>query len=416
MNVEALRRDFPLLTQPDPPRYFDSACMTLKPRQVIDAVVEYYERFPVCAGRSVYDLSQELGARINAGRDALARFLGAPPEGVVWTKNATEAVNLVAHSFPFQPGDVVLTTDREHNSNLVPWQMLKARGVRHEVLPSLPDGRFDLAGYRERLARGGVRLVSMVHVSNLDGFQIPARDVVQAAHAVGARVLLDGAQAAPHLPVNLRALDADFYTVSIHKMLGPTGVGALVTPRPEVLEELSPFLVGGDTVAGTTYEGPTFVQGRQRFEAGLQNFAGLVGVAPAVEYLERVGLEAVRRHDEEIARVLAKGLAAVPGLRLLGPPPESRSGCIVSFTHEAWGRDDRHGEKGLGRLGAHEVAILLNDKHRVLVRSGDHCVHSWLNAHEVPGAVRLSGYLYNTVEEAEAVVAAVEDLHRRLGG
>ena len=399
MNPAALRKDFPLLDQPEPPVYLDNACMTLKPRSVIEAVTEYYTRTPYCAGRAVYEGSLAVEEKVEEGRRRLAGLLGADPEGVAFTKNATEAINLVAHSFPWRRGDVVLTTDREHNSNLVPWQRLAAtRGVRHEVVPSRADGTLDLDAWRGRLARGDVRLAAAVHVSNLDGYEAPARELVSLAHDAGARVLLDGAQAAAHLPVDLGRLGADYYAVSLHKMLGPTGVGALLA-RPDALAALDPFLTGGDTVARTTYEGAEFVEGPGRFEAGLQNYAGLCAVAPAVAYLERAGLAAVAAHGRSMAARVAQGLADVPGLSLVGAPVGARIGIVPA---------------ALDKVDPHALAILLEDKHRILVRSGDHCLHAWFNARGVPGAVRASFHLYNTTEEADLYVDAVRGLMRAL--
>lgn len=400
MDVSKLRHDFPLLAAADPPVYLDNACMSLKPRVVIDRLVRYYEETPVCAGRSVYDLSRSVADDVAAAREEVARWLGAAsPDSIVFTRNATEALNLVAWAFRFRPGDVVLGSDKEHNSNLVPWQVAASRvGLRHEVLPSRNEA-FDLPAYEARLARGGVRLVAMAHASNLDGSSIPAREVVRAAHEAGARVLLDGAQAAPHAPVDVASLGVDFYAVSLHKALGPTGMGALYV-APGADADLGPFLTGGDTVVGTTYAGHELAQAPSRYEAGLQDYAGILGSGEAVRYLRRIGMDAVEAHERRLNEVMTRGLADVPGLRILGPADPALRGGIVSFT--------------LAGVDPHELAILLNDKHRILVRSGDHCVHSWFHAHAVEGSVRASTYVYNTETEARAFGAAVADLAAKL--
>ncbi len=398
LNVERIRRDFPILARPDPPVYLDSACMSLKPQSVIDATVRYYEDTPFCAGRSVYDGARSVERAVEDARAALAHLLGADPAGVVWTKNATEAVNLVAAAFPFRPGDVVLAGDREHNSNLVPWLAQRARGVRVDVLPSRDDGAFDLDALVKRLGAGDVRLVAIGHASNLDGAVAPAREIVAAAHAAGARVLLDGAQAAPHHPVDLAAIGCDYYAVSLHKMLGPTGVGALLARR-EALDALGPFLVGGETVASSTYDGFELLEPPARFEAGLQNYAGLAAVPAAVRYLADAGPAVIEAHERALTERLDAALADVPGVRLLGPPAGSRGG-ITSFTTDF--------------LDPHELAILLDDKHRILVRSGDHCAHSWFNARGLAGSVRASLYLYSSREEVDALADAVRALSRRL--
>ena len=397
---ERVREDFPLLARPDAPVYLDNACMTLKPRAVIDAVVRYYEETPFCAGRAVYEGSLAVEEAQEEARRELAAFLGGRRESTLFTKNATEAINLVAHSFPWRPGDVVLTSDREHNSNLVPWQMLARRGVRHEVVPSRDDGTADLDAWQARLARGDVALVAAPHVSNLDGYETPARELVELAHERGARVLLDGAQAAAHVPVDLAHLGADYYAVSIHKMLGPTGVGALLATEAGV-GLLAPFMTGGDTVARTTYERAELLDAPARYEAGLQNYAGLAGVAPAIRYLRALGMDGVRRHNEALMLRAARGLEDVKGLAPVGAPLETRCG-IVPFALDA--------------VDPHALAILLEDKHRILVRSGDHCLHSWFNARGVPGAVRASFHAYNTPREADLLVEAVRGLLARLSG
>ena len=398
LNAEALRKDFPLLRGPDPPVYLDNACMTLKPQSVLDATLDYYAGTPFCAGRAVYEGSLLVEEKVEGARRRLAAFLGARPEGTAFTKNATEAVNLVAHSFPWRRGHVVLTTDREHNSNLVPWQRLAARGVRHEVVPSREDGTVDLDAFQRRLARGDVALVAAVHVSNLDGYHAPAREIVALAREHGVPTLLDGAQAAAHLPVDLGRIGADYYAVSLHKMLGPTGVGALVA-RPEALARLEPFLTGGDTVARTTYEGAEFLDGPARFEAGLQNYAGLCAAEPALAYLERLGMDRVLAHERDLLRRAHDALAGTPGLAPVGAPLDARAG-ILPFA--------------LDKVDPHALAILLEDKHRVMVRSGDHCLHAWFNARGVPGAVRASFYLYNTPAEADLFADAVRGLLRAL--
>ncbi len=401
MKPESLRGQFPLLSREDPPIYLDNACTTLKPRGVIEAVTRYYEETPFCAGRAVYEGSLAVEQSVERARGRLAHFLGGHASGTVFTKNATEAINLVAHSFPWRDGDVVLTTDREHNSNLVPWQMLAARGVRHEVVASKPDGTLDLDAFADRLARRDVRFVAAVHSSNLDGYQIPAKDLVDLAHDMGAKVLLDGAQAAPHSPVDLARIRCDYYAVSLHKMYGPTGVGALLATDAS-LATLSPFLVGGDTVARTTYhEEAEFLEGPSRFEAGIQNYAGLAAVPAAIDFMEQAGMEEVAAHERALARRIARGLEGAPDLQLVGAPIATRGG-IVPFALES--------------VDPHALAILLEDKHRIMVRSGDHCLHSWFNAHGVPGAVRASCAAYTTHDEADAFVGAVRALLATLTG
>jgi len=258
----------------------------------------------------------------------------------------------------------------------------------------------DLEAWRDRLARRDVRFVAAVHVSNLDGYVAPVAELVRLAHEAGdVRVLLDGAQAASHLSVDLARLGADHYAVSAHKMLGPTGVGALLS-KPEALDELSPFITGGNTVARTTYDGaPEFLDGPAKFEAGLQNYAGIAGVKPAVELLARLGMGKVHSHGEELMRRAAAAIEDVPGVDLVGAPLTTRT-AIVPLS--------------LDGIDPHALAILLEDKHHMLVRSGDHCLHSWFNARGVPGTLRASFHAYNTRREADEFGEAVSSLTRAL--
>ncbi len=402
VDVEAIRREIPLLNQPSPPAFLDNACMTLKPRPVIDAVVEGLERWPVCAGRAAYDLARELGERVHGARRDVARVLGArDPSRMVFTKNATESVNLVAHAFRLRKGDVVVTSDREHNSNFVTWhEACRRTGAVLEVFPTRDDGTFDEAAFEARLAAGDVRLVAMGHASNLDGTVLPADAIVRIAHAHGARVLLDGAQAAGHMPVDVEALGVDFYAASSHKMFGPTGVGFLYL-KEGVEDEMGAFIVGGDTVEGVTYESVTFREVPARFEAGLQNYAGILGAGAAARYLARIGAADIHAHEVALNRRMTLGLDSIPGIRILGPPaPEDRGG-ILTFTYD--------------HLGPHEIAILLDDRHNVQVRSGAHCVHAWFHARDIEGSVRASVYAYTSADDVDRFVAGVREIADKVG-
>ncbi len=405
MNVPALRAEFPALAADrpgGPPRYLDSACMSLVPREVLRAVEEYYVAYPGCAGRSVHRFSEEVSRRYEEARAAFAAHFGRrDPRGVVFLRNATEAINLVAEGLPWRRGDRVVITDREHNSNLVVWQRLVAeRGIRLEVVPLGDDGTFDPEALETRLARG-VRLVSVFHTSNLDGRTLPLREIAERAHDRGAQLLADGCQAAPHARIDLERLGADYYAVSAHKMLGPTGVGALLA-SPEALAPLRPLTVGGETVAWTTLEGHALRAPPHRFEAGLQNYAGILGARAGLAFLERVGPEAIEAQQLELNRRVSRELAGEPRLRLLGPEaPEARP-SIFAFA--------------LAGIEPHDAALFLDEGYRVLVRSGQHCVHSFYAARGLAGNVRASFYLYNDRADAEALVAGVRELLARLPG
>jgi cysteine desulfurase / selenocysteine lyase len=296
-----IRGDFPSL-QSGKLIYFDNACTTLRPQVVIDAVTRYHAEFPACGERSLHRLGRRVDEEVALAREAARRFLGARrSEEIVFTQNTTHAINIVAQSFPFRAGEVVVNSDQEHNSNLLPWQQLARHGVRHRAVPF---------GDLDALARAltpEVKLVSMVMTSNLDGASIDPRRVVEAAHERGVPVLLDAAQAVPHQALDVRALDVDFLACSGHKMLGPSATGILYGKR-EWLGRLTPTLVGGGTVEDSTLETASYRDGPERFEAGLQNYAGIVGLRHAIEYLESIGREAVREHERALTRQLDEGL------------------------------------------------------------------------------------------------------------
>lgn len=399
-ELERIREDFPILKDGisgKPVVYMDSACMSLKPRQVVQAMNEYYEKYPACAGRSMHKLSKMVTDKVADARKTVARFLGAgKAEEVVFTRNATEAINLVSYALDFKKGDVVLTSDREHNSNLLPWQLLSKRmGVKHRVIPSKEDMEFDLEKFKEMM-REKVKLVSIVHTSNLDGYTLPAGEIIKIAHEHGALVMLDGAQSAPHRQIDVRKLDADFFALSGHKMLGPSGTGVLYG-KYALLERMSPFMIGGDTVQNSTYDSHVLLKPPEKFEAGLQNYAGSIGLGEAVRYIERIGRERIERHEVELNRLISGRLLQMDGVSILGPEQPELRGGVISFNIEG--------------LNHHDIAIMLDEKD-IMVRSGQHCVHSWFNAHKMAGCVRASLYLYNTKEEAEKFVDAVAEISK----
>lgn len=407
MDVNRIRTDFPALEQRfngKPVVYLDSACMTMKPRQVIRALMDYYEQYPSCGGRSVHRFGTKVSIAVEESRERVARFIGAAaPREIVFTRNTTEGINLIARTLPLGKGDVVVTSDREHNSNLVPWLIaVQERGVVHETVPSAPDSTFDIERYKEVLARhrGRVRLVSMVHTSNLDGCTLPAGEIASIAHDAGALALFDGAQAAPHRSVDVRRIGADFYCFSVHKMLGPTGVGVLYG-KMEHMERLPPFIAGGNTVETTHYTSFKLLPPPERFEAGLQDYAGIAAVSAAVDYLERLGMDAVAGHETSLNRRITDGLSGIPGFSLIGPPEPERRGPIVSFN--------------IRSIDPHDIAIILDDTANIFIRSGMHCVHSWFNARGIRGSARPSVYIYNTVEEADLFAESVRAIAAKLG-
>ena len=309
-------------------------------------------------------------------------------------KNATHALNQVAQGLSWDKGDVVLTTDKEHNSNLVPWlELERSHGVDHRVLPSTSENTFDLEGFEATCAEltHRLKMVSIGHVSNLDGVTAPIEDIAKIAHDHGALVCVDGAQSAPHMPIDVERLGADFYACSIHKMMGPSGMGSL-WGRMDLLETMHPVLTGGHTVATTTYEGVEWAAPPARFEAGLGHYAGIVGTEAALTYLKDVDLHDVHAHEVKINRIMSEGVRDLEGVTIIGPEDPGQRGGICSILL------DEH-------LPSHDLAILLDEAAGVMVRSGRHCVHSWFEDRNVPGdSLRASAYFYTSEEDARRFV------------
>jgi cysteine desulfurase / selenocysteine lyase len=399
VNETELRAQFPALTtraDGTVPHYLDSACMSLVPRPVLDAMWEYYQEFPGCAGRSLHRFATEVARRFEAARDGFADFLHAEgPSSIVFVRNATEAINIVGHGIRWKPGDRVLVSDQEHNSNLILWQRLRDElGVQLEILP-LPDGGgFDLDELDRRLA-AGIRLVSLFHTSNLDGRSLPVKEIVDRAHARGAEVLIDGCQSTPHREIDLQALGVDYFALSAHKMMGPTGTGILAG-RFDALSELRPLMVGGETVEWSTLEKHELRPPPHRFEAGLQNYAGVLGAHAGIRFLQGLDREEIAEHDLALNRHVTRALSDEPRLTVLGPDDPADRASIFAFC--ARGVDPG------------DAALFLDVGYQVLVRSGRHCVHSWYDKHGIAGNVRASFYLYNNVADADALIEGTREL------
>ncbi|MHC1781386.1 MAG: aminotransferase class V-fold PLP-dependent enzyme [Anaerolineaceae bacterium] len=404
MDIQKIRQDFTILQEDKgkkPLVYLDSACQSLRPAAVVAAVTHYYTDLAACSGRSSHRLGAEVTRGVDQTRASIAKFFNtARKEEIVFTRNTTEGINLVANSLGFKAGDVVLITDKEHNSNLIPWQMLaKKRGVILKIIPSLPDNTLDQGAYEKLLVQATVKLVSLGHTSNLDGVTLPAAEMIKTAHKHDALVLLDAAQSAPHRQINVKALDVDFLAASGHKMLGPSGVG-LLYGKYSLLEKMEPFLVGGDTVASSTYETCEFLPPPEKFEAGLQDYAGILGMGTAVKYLQDVGFDFIQKQESLLNEYATGEVKDLPGFRLIGPADPRQRGGVLTFYFDG--------------IDSHRVAIMLDQMAGVMVRSGQHCVHSWFNSRGIKGSVRASFYLYNTLEEVEIFVSSLKKIRKVL--
>jgi cysteine desulfurase/selenocysteine lyase len=398
LTLDTVRSEFPVLqreTRPGIPLiYLDSAATSQKPRRVIEVMNEFYENHNANIHRGVHRLAEEATEAYEEARRRIASFIGAAsPRQIVFTRNATESINLVSHSWGranLKAGDIVLLTEMEHHSNIVPWQMLAAeRGVRLEFVPVTDDGKLDLEAYR-RLLGLGPRLVGFTQMSNVLGTINPVREMTELAHQAGAVVLVDGAQSVPHMPVDMASLDADFLAFSAHKMCGPTGIGVLYG-RESLLEAMPPFLGGGDMIKRVRLGEFKANDLPYKFEAGTPAIAEVVGFGAAVDFLSEIGMQAIRSHEQEIISYTLDRLAEVPGVRVYGPEPAQR-GAVASFT-----LDGTH---------PHDVAQILDDR-GIAVRAGHHCAMPIHEKFGIPATTRASFYLYNTQPEVDRLVEAL---------
>jgi len=388
MNPEKIRHDFPVLEKGL--IYLDNACQTLRPKPVIEKINEYYTNYPSCEGRSHHKTGKKVGQEVKKARKIIQQFFNAKKtEEIIFTKNTTEAINLIANSLNLKKEDIILSSDKEHNSNLIPWQMLAEKGIKHEIYEF-----GNLEEFKSKL-NPSVKLVATAHTSNLDGTSQPIQEIIQLAHANKSIVLLDGAQSAPHKPIDVKKLDVDFFACSGHKMMGPSGIGILYG-KYYLLEKLNPFLVGGETVEESTYESCEFAKPPEKFEAGLQHYAGIIGLGAAVEYLSKIGMKSIIDHETALNKKITSALTKHDKIEIIGPKNAEQRGSIFSFNIKG--------------MDPHEVAIMLDNSANIAVRSGAHCCHSWFNKHNIKGSVRASLYIYNNEDDAEKFIKEVEKI------
>jgi cysteine desulfurase/selenocysteine lyase len=399
-----VRADFPIFGRRFDGRplvYLDSGATSQKPAIVIDALAEHLRAHNANVHRGVYALAQEADAAYDGARRRVAAFVSASPQTTVFTKNVTEAINLVAYAWGrgetggranVGPGDAVLITQLEHHANIVPWQMLcHERGATLRYLEVDDRGELSLEQLDSELARGDVRLVAFSHVSNVLGTIVPVAEMTARIRAAGAVSLIDGAQAVPHMPVNVDAIGADFYVWTGHKALGPTGVGVL-HGRAEIMEAMEPFMTGGDMISSVDFQTATWNELPYKFEAGTPPIAEAVGLGAAIDYLSALGMDRVRAHEQALTAYMLDRLAEVPGLRVVGPPEAERRGGLASFTIEG--------------IHPHDVAELA-DRGGVCIRAGHHCAQPLMRCLGVGATARASVGVYNEPSDIDALVDAL---------
>jgi len=406
LDVDRIRADFPILRETvngHPIVYLDNAASTQKPEAVIRAVETHYRRDNANVHRGIHELSNRATDAYEHARLRVAALFGiADHAELLWTRGTTEGLNLIAYSWGqanLRPGDEILLSVLEHHSNLVPWQLLAQRtGARLRFLQLDDQGRLDLSGL-DTLLGERTRLVSLAHVSNALGTVNPISYLAERAHAVGALMVVDGAQSAPHLPVDVPSLGCDFYAFSGHKMLGPTGIGGL-WGRREILEAMPPFHGGGDMIEWVELENSTYAPIPNKFEAGTPNIAGAVGLAAAADYLAEIGREAIVAHERQLLAYAIERLGEIPDLRVLGPRDLAERSGVVSFT--------------LADIHPHDLATIL-DSRGVAIRAGHHCAQPLMKCLGVGSTARASFCLYNTLDEVDQLVDALQDARKRFG-
>jgi cysteine desulfurase / selenocysteine lyase len=397
LDMARIRADFPILQQQVngyPLAFLDSTASSQKPQQVIDALSDYYRRYNANVHRGVYQLSEQATEALETARRKVARFIGAQSaREVIWTRNTTEAINLVANAWGranLTPGDRILLTEMEHHSNLVPWQIVaQATGAELGFIPVDESGRLALDDL-ESLLTERTKLVAMTHMSNVLGTINPVREIAAAAKRVGALVLVDGAQSVPHFSVSVQELGIDFLAFSGHKMCGPTGIGVL-WGRKQILQAMPPFLGGGSMIRTVSLRESTWADLPHRFEAGTPAIAEAIGLGAAVDYLSAIGMDAIHAAEQQLTAYALDRLAEVPGLTVFGPPVEQRGG-VIAFN--------------LDGIHPHDVAAVL-DRHGVAIRAGHHCCQPLMDLLGQPATARASFYLYTTTDDVDQFVDAL---------
>ncbi len=401
LNVSKIREDFPILRRKINGNkaliYLDNAATTQKPHSVINAISDYYMNYNSNIHRAVHQLAEEATVAYEMTREKIAKFINArSPNEIIFTRNATEAINLVSYSWARRnigKGDVIVITEIEHHSNIVPWQILgDEKAAKLEYLRVDDRGYLSFQDYERYLQSNKVKLVSVSQMSNVLGTIIPIEQMIKMAHDKGIQVLIDGAQSVPHMPVNVQKMDCDFMAFSAHKMLGPTGVGVLYV-KEEILEKMSPFIGGGDMIKEVHKDRTVYNDLPYKFEAGTPNIADVIGFGAAIDYLQAIGMNAVREHEIEMTKYAIKSLERVKGVTIYGPSNENHRGAVISFN--------------IGDIHPHDLATLMNDQ-GIAIRSGHHCAQVLMDRLDLSATSRASFYIYNTKQEIDMFIDALE--------
>lgn len=403
VNSYALRNDFPIFKKKingNELVYLDNASTTQKPYSVIDSITDFYTNYNSNIHRAVYQLAEEATELYEQSREKIANFINVRPEEIVFTRNTTESINLIAHSWArsnLKKDDGIVITELEHHSNIVPWQILcQEIGTRLEYVGIDENGFLDLEHMIELISSKKVKLVSLSHMSNVLGTIVPIEGIIKAAHEHGIPVIVDGAQSVPHMPVNVKNMDCDFLVFSAHKMLGPTGVGVLYAKK-EFLEKMRPFMGGGDMIKEVFKFHTNYNEVPYKFEAGTPNIADVVGFGAAIDYLEKIGMENIRRHEITLTEYALESILSLKYVTVYGPRDPKYRGGVISFN--------------IADIHPHDLATIMND-HGIAIRSGHHCAQVLMQRLDVPATSRASFYIYNTKEEIDKFVNAIKEAGR----
>jgi cysteine desulfurase/selenocysteine lyase len=396
-DIKKYRSDFPVLSREingKPLVYFDNGATTQKPKAVIDSIVDYYSNYNANIHRGVHHLSQEASAAYENARATVQKHIGATsPNEIVFTRGTTESINLVAFSFlrnRLTPGDEILVTEMEHHSNILPWQQLcEERGATLRVVPVNENGELEISSL-QRLFSPKIKFFAFTHVSNTLGTINPVKEMIELAHTANIPVLVDGAQAVPHMQVNVKDLDCDFYCFSAHKVYGPTGIGALFV-KEDILNEMLPYQTGGGTIKTVAFGKTVYMDGPLKFEAGTPNIEGAIGFAKALDYVNAIGMKNIAAHEHELLIYATEKMKSIPGMRMIGES-KNKAG-VISFI--------------VGKIHPFDLGTIL-DQQGIAVRTGHHCTQPLMECYGIPGTVRVSFGLYNSKEEVDVFITALQ--------